>query len=134
MFRLFNFLKTNSSRNRNSAMSARLRLEVLEDRVTPALTYHGGAILPKVETQALYLGSDWASGGPLNGQTTQLDNFLQATVSGSYMDMLTAAGFTGPNNTVVGRGSVLAGVIELGSNGWPAARQIVHVRVPARTR
>ena len=34
-------------------------LERLEDRLVPTVTYHGGTLLPHVEVQGMYLGSDW---------------------------------------------------------------------------
>ena len=34
-------------------------LECLEDRLVPTVTYHGGTLLPHVEVQGMYLGSDW---------------------------------------------------------------------------
>src|SRR5712691_8051025 len=40
--------------------AVRLELEALEDRRTPTITYHGGSLMPHVEAQALYLGSDWS--------------------------------------------------------------------------
>ena len=86
--------------------SVRPRLEVLEDRVVPALTYHSGPVLSAVQVQALYLGSGWSSAAI---STSQFDGFLNTTVSGTttnpapYLAMLNKAGFTG----VTGAGSVL---------------------------
>jgi hypothetical protein len=92
-------------------MTARPRLEALEDRIVPSLINHGGAILPSVEAQALYLGSNWsASSIP----TSTFDNFLATTVNGTtdapapYLAMLKNAGFTG----VTGAGSSLPGVTD----------------------
>jgi hypothetical protein len=42
-----------------SARKARPSLEGLEDRDLMSVTPHGGAILPHVEVQALYYGSNW---------------------------------------------------------------------------
>jgi hypothetical protein len=83
----------------------RLELEALEDRLTPTITYHGGNLLPHVEVQALYLGSDWSTNATYNQQTRSLDGFLKNLVAGPYMDMLSTAGYG------VGRGSAVAGKI-----------------------
>src|SRR5271166_2847348 len=89
MARLFGVFqgKRHKSKNR-SILSVRLAVEQLEDRLTPALTNQGGPILPNVQVQAVYLGSDWVNNSTLNAQTTQFDAFLQTTVNSSYMDML----------------------------------------------
>jgi hypothetical protein len=87
-------------------------VELLEDRLTPTLTNHGGAILANVQVQALYLGSDWNSNSVLNSQTAVFDQFLSKTVSGSYMTMLRNAGFTGPGGSIVGTGTSSAGAID----------------------
>jgi hypothetical protein len=85
---------------------ARLEVERLEDRVTPTITYHGGALLPHVEVQGLYLGSDWVRSSTYTQQAVKLDAFLKALVSGPYMDMLSAAGYN------VGRGTASAGAFD----------------------
>lgn len=77
----------------------------LEARTLLTVTYHGGALMPNVQTQAIYLGSDWQSTSTLQTQTGQFDQFLSTLVSGAYMDMLTNAGYN------VGRGTSSAGVI-----------------------
>ncbi len=87
----------------------RPRLEVLEDRVTPTLTDHGGAVLASVQVQAVYLGSSW-NASPIS--TTVFDSFLNSLVSNTpsgqapYLAMLHNAGFAG----VTGNGSALTGV------------------------
>ena len=89
------------------AATVRPRLELLEDRVVPALMYHGGPILSSVQAQAVYLGSGW-SASPI--PTSQFDAFLGTTVKGAtpYLKMLNADGFYG----VTGSGSTLAGVAD----------------------
>jgi hypothetical protein len=77
--------------------TVRLRVEALEDRRVPTVTYHGGALLSHVEVQAVYLGSDWSTPA-FAPQTQILDNFLTTLISDPYMDRLTAAGYN------VGRG------------------------------
>lgn len=77
----------------------KLSLEPLEDRRMMTVTYHGGALLPHVETQAVFLGEDWRSNASLRAETRQLDHFLDTLVTGGYTDMLRRAGYH------VGRGS-----------------------------
>ena len=71
------------------------------------VTYHGGAVLPHVEVQALYYGSDWYTNPTYYSQTGYLEGFLNNIVHGSYMDMLNKDGYG------VGRGSFDAGKISL---------------------
>src|SRR4051794_35576569 len=91
-------------------LTARPRLEVLEDRVVPALVNHGGAVLGAVQAQAVYLGNWSAAPIPPGG----FDAFLAATVNGTaaapaaYLAMLANAGFTG----VTGAGSSVAGALD----------------------
>lgn len=80
--------------------------EQLEERQVPSVTYHGGALLPHVEVQALYYGSDWSTDQTYNEQTGYLERFLGNVVNSSYMDMLSNAGYR------VGRGTFNQGVID----------------------
>jgi hypothetical protein len=81
-------------------------LETLESRFVPTVTFHGGATLPHVQVQALYIGSDWATVSALKVQKTNTDTFLKSIVNSPYMDMLTNAGYG------VGRGTALPGVVD----------------------
>lgn len=100
-------LKSNQLPRRPIRPTSRFRpaLEQLEDRVVPTLTYHGGGVLPHVEVQALYYGSDWYYNATYLNQTGFLEGFLNNVVHSSYMDALTNAGYG------VGRGSFDAGRI-----------------------
>lgn len=80
-------------------------IDPLESRQVLTVTYHGGALLSNVETQAVYLGSDWATSSSLQTQATSLDQFLAYIVKSPYMDMLTQAGYN------VGEGTSTAGVV-----------------------
>jgi hypothetical protein len=61
----------------------------LEDRLTPSFTYYGGPLLPAVQVQGVYLGSDWAAAGtPYPAQVTQFDGYLNYIVKSPFMDML----------------------------------------------
>jgi hypothetical protein len=81
-------------------------VEFLESRALLTVTYHGGALLPAVEAQAVYLGGDWSTNSSLTSQTSQVDKFVSTIVNSPYMDMLTNAGYN------VGRGTASAGVID----------------------
>jgi len=71
------------------ARQARLELEGLEQRQVPAVTFPpGGAVLPNVEVQALYYGSDWSNDTTQQDQQTSLETYLHGIVQSSYMDML----------------------------------------------
>jgi hypothetical protein len=81
-------------------------LECLEDRLIPTVTYHGGALLPHVEVQGLYLGSDWSNNRTYYNQTAQFEAFNRFLPQSSYMDLLTQLGYG------VGRGSTAPGTID----------------------
>jgi hypothetical protein len=85
------------------------RLEGLESRDVPSVTYHGGAVLPHEKAQALYYGSDWYSNRSLYNQTGQFEGFLKYVETSSYFDALASAGYG------VGRGSFDQGRIDLSS-------------------
>jgi hypothetical protein len=89
----------------------RLRPEVesLEDRRLMTVTPHGGAILPHVEVQGLYIGDQWGNNATLNSQANYFEGFLNSIVHSSYMDALTNAGYG------VGRGSFTPGKISYAS-------------------
>jgi hypothetical protein len=81
-------------------------VEQLEARRLATVTYHGGALLRNVGVEALFLGSGWRDDPSLSALTGQLAGFLQTITNGSYMDMLTRAGYR------VGRGSYLDGPVD----------------------
>ena len=81
-------------------------LECLEDRLVPTVTYHGGALLPHVEVQGLYLGADWYNYSTYYNQTGRLEAFNRFLPQSSYMDLLTQLGYG------VGRGSTSRGTID----------------------
>jgi hypothetical protein len=69
------------------------------------VTFHGGALLPHVEVQAVFFGSDWATNPTDRQMASQISTGLRTMVSGSYMDMLSSAGYN------VGRGSLVGASI-----------------------
>lgn len=94
-------MKSGTSRRRKKSRGT--RLEALEARKLPTVTYHGGDLLTNVEAQAVYLGSQWSTNSSLQAQAQSIDQFLASVVNGPYMDMLTNAGYG------VGRGTASAG-------------------------
>jgi hypothetical protein len=72
---------------------ARPGVEALEDRRVPTVTFHGGPVLPNVDVQGLYYGSDWWNNSYYYNQTGYLDGFLNNVVHSTYMDMLNNAGY-----------------------------------------
>jgi hypothetical protein len=90
-------------RPRRERRTTNLGVECLEGRLVPAVTFHGGALLSNVEVQAVYLGGDWNQPG-LQVQKSQFESCLQNLVQGSYMQMLSDAGYN------VGLGTFDAGV------------------------
>lgn len=101
------FSKQKRSQKSRTHTASRFRplLEQLENREVPSVTYHGGGVLPNVEVQGLYYGSDWYTNATYYNQTGYLDGFLNNVVHSSYMESLTNAGYG------VGRGSFDAGRI-----------------------
>ncbi len=105
--RFLNVFQNRSQKNqKRPAPPVRLQLEALERREVMTVTPHYGAVLPNVEIQALYYGSDWAGSIGNRLQVSYLEGFLNNLVHSTYMDALGKAGYG------VGRGSVDPGVID----------------------
>jgi Bacterial Ig-like domain (group 3) len=83
----------------------RARVEALEDRQVPTVSFFGGNLLPQVQAQALYLGNVFSS-APVNTETATLDAFLKDVTGGPYLQALTRAGYN------VGPGSAVAGAVD----------------------
>jgi hypothetical protein len=81
-------------------------VETLESRQLLTVTFHGGALLPNVEAQAVFLGASWQSNAALQTQKVQLNAFLSGLVQSKFMDGLTLAGYN------VYRGTSSAGVTD----------------------
>jgi hypothetical protein len=80
----------------------RPRIEALEDRQVPTVSFFGGNVLPQVQAQALYLGNEFAS-APANAEPATLDAFLHDITGGPYLQALTRAGYhVGPGTAVAG--------------------------------
>src|SRR6478736_286821 len=91
--------KSNRARRSRTRSFSGGRFEQLESREMLTVTYHGGALLTHVETQAVYLGSDWSTNSSLTSQAAALDSYVSYLANSPYMDMLTNAGYN------VGRGT-----------------------------
>jgi hypothetical protein len=87
-------------------------VESLEDRLVPAITYHGGVVLADVGVEALFLGSGWRDNPALAAERGQIAAFLTYLTNSSYMDMLGRAGYG------VGRGAYLGGAVDPLALGW----------------
>jgi hypothetical protein len=92
-------------RSMNPFSTIAAEVEQLESRQLLSVTFHGGAVLSAVETQAVYLGTDWQNNASLRTQAGQLDQFVKTIVNSPYMDGLTQAGYG------VGRGTSSGGVL-----------------------
>src|SRR5262249_13224500 len=103
------FPQTSSPKATKAPRRARLQLEGLEDRRVMSVTFHGGALMPAVEVQGLYVGNQWHDNATLFSQTGYLEGFLSKVVNSTYMDALGNAGYG------VGRGSFSGGKISLAS-------------------
>src|SRR5260370_14030725 len=91
------------------------------------VTYQGGAVMPHVEAQGVYLGQDWYNNPSLYNQAGQTEGFLRSIVSGSYMDMLTGAGYG------VGRGTADQGRIWLENINKNYYLEDSHIRSDLQT-
>lgn len=99
------FFPRRNPRQTARRLRCRPRLEPLEDRAVPAVSYFGGDLLTHVEAQAVYLGSAWNSSANA-GTTGTLDNYLNFLVNSPYTEALTRAGYG------VGSGTATAGVVD----------------------
>ena len=88
-----------------------LGLESLEARQVLAVTFHGGATMPKVEAQAVYYGSDWKTSAPSVTQRGVVDTYVKYIVNSPYMDMLHDAGY-GVNRGTADTGYVVNKVLD----------------------
>jgi hypothetical protein len=94
-----------SGRSQPRSSPVRLRVEALEDRQVPTVSFFGGNLLSHVQAQALYLGNEFSS-APANTRIATLDAFLEDVTGGPYMQALTRAGYN------VGTGSAVAGATD----------------------
>ncbi len=82
-----------------------LRLESLESRIVPTMTYYGGNLLTNVQVQPIFYGSNWASNNNLSAEATNFSNYLNYMVTSPFMDMLHKANYN------VGEGSFVKGEV-----------------------
>src|SRR5438105_198944 len=96
-----------ASAARHRPTSFQPALEALEVREALSVTPHTGVVMPKVEAQGIYYGSQWRSSPDLFKLTGTFESFLHTTVSGTYLDALSRGGYP------VGRGTSDGGTILL---------------------
>ncbi len=80
-------------------------VEPLESRVALDMKYVGGAVMPAVHVQNIYLGADWAdaSNQVLAAEKNRFEQFSQFIVKSSYMTMLSGSGYgVGPGTSEPG--------------------------------
>lgn len=102
--RRINRIQRRKSSTRHAAFN--LRLEMMEDRDVPTVLDYGGALLPHVEAQALFLGSEWSAVSTDAAQTHTLNSYLSDLTGGAYVDALSNAGYG------VGRGTASPGAVD----------------------
>jgi hypothetical protein len=76
-----------SNRAGKPRCSSQLMLESLDERIVPAVTYHGGPLIANVHIEAVYEGTQWG-GQDLTTMRGQLDGYLQYVTNSPYMDLL----------------------------------------------
>src|SRR3954449_8099603 len=59
--------------------------ERLEAREVFNVTYSGGALIPHVEAQAVFLGSQWQTNSTLAAESKTIDNYLSYAVQSPFM-------------------------------------------------
>jgi hypothetical protein len=69
-----------------------LRLEELEDRLVPTVSYHGGPVMPNIRVETVYYGDAWQNKPALVSESQDLDNFFATITDSPYMDMLVEYG------------------------------------------
>src|SRR5438445_13334063 len=62
--------------------------ERLEAREVFNVTYHGGALIPHVEAQAVFLGSQWSSNTTLEAEADSINKFLGGAVLGGTVGVV----------------------------------------------
>ncbi len=84
--------RTKHKQKQAGQSTVQLSVTQLEDRLTPTVTWHGGPVLPHVQVENLYLGSDWttAAGTQWAGN---LVNYTAYLVKSPYMDALYREGY-----------------------------------------
>jgi hypothetical protein len=106
MFKKESRVDSRSGRQQNRRSSpTRPRVEALEGRQVPTVSFLGGNVLSQVQAQALYLGNAFSSSS-VKTDTATLDAFLKDVTGGPYLQALTRAGYN------VRPGSAVAGAVD----------------------
>jgi hypothetical protein len=66
----------------------RLGLEVLEDRIVPAISYQGGPVMTGVNVSNVYYGSYWNQPGDPATTMNRFDDFAKVVTNSSYWSTL----------------------------------------------
>src|SRR6059058_5959104 len=69
------------------------RLEVLEDRTVPTVTFHGGPVLQIPEAQPYFYGPNWNTDPTLISQRTALISYEKYLVVSPFITLLNQAGY-----------------------------------------
>jgi hypothetical protein len=94
---------------RRQHLRARLELETLENRYTPAFGFQGGAVIANVQVVPLFYGDYWSTSAGMQS-AAQINTFLSYVTNSSFMDTMNQYG--------VGRGALVGvGVIDSGLSG-----------------
>jgi hypothetical protein len=89
--------------------SVRPEMEALEDRLVPAIAYHGGQILNDVYVEAVYYGHAWTVDPAMQKERQQMDAFLKDVVKSPLMDAMKEYYMNDPyyGKEYVGKGTFL---------------------------
>jgi hypothetical protein len=78
--------------------SARPAVEALDSRITPAVVYHGGALIAHANVSSVFYGQNWNTDDPTGNIRNTMIDFMKAVVKSPYMAQLGEYG--------VGRGTI----------------------------
>jgi hypothetical protein len=103
---MFGFKSQRGSRRQTSVY--RPRVEALEERCVPTVSYHGGPLLANVGIESVFYGNVWSTNPALFQMTGKLDTFLGSITNSTYLDQLREYSEPGYQ---IGRGQFLDGII-----------------------
>jgi hypothetical protein len=114
--RLFDRLRpqtASDSRTKSRPRRFRPGTEKLDERVMPAVTFHGGLVLPHVQVSNVFYGQNWSAADASGASRSALNQFQADITQSPYMAMLGECGvgrgkFIGSDN-VTGAGTPASG-------------------------
>ncbi len=74
--------------SRKPQAAFRPRLEMLEDRTVPAVSYHGGPLLTGVQVETVFYGPAWTTNAALLQQAQLQNSFYSFITNSGFMDLL----------------------------------------------